>query len=313
MRACPYTHCPFLSKEDISGFECSDRIIIPRHVYVEHNLEETPRPLILCISNSMNDMVIGALHNLHEANNETIYMPTWMYVRLRTTSHLALSVAIKRNCNVITVRPHNRDFLDIDDWNTKFCAAIKYYNTLTVGVTIPIPIGNDIVPITVEKLNKGNADIVYLENGELIDLEILTPLECTVIPCMSLPPPIPSPTNNYISPRFIHDIPTPTTSGTPSVARPAAPRPAAPRPPVKQTSDSRFLYSAPPGTQIYPDAFKGGGIVLGGARYDKTRKPRTLAYKAVQARLRAAAATAPAAANALVPDKIDISGVRLDM
>jgi hypothetical protein len=307
MRACPYTHCPFLSKEDISIFECSDRIIIPRQVYVEHNLEETPRPLILYISNSMNDWIVGALHNLHEVNTETIYMPTWMFVRLRTSSHLSLGIAIKVNCAVITVRPHNRDFLDIDDWNTKFCAAIKYYNTLVAGVSIPIPIDGEIVPITVEKLNKGKAEIVYLENGELIDLEILTPLECNVVPCGSLPPPIPSPTNKYISPRFVHDIPGPVT-GKPAPAAPAPPNP------VNQTS-LPYFYSGPPGARPCPNAFTGLGIMLGGAGYDKTRKPRTLAYKALQARMRAAAKAAATAvsANPLVPDKIDISGVRLDM
>ena len=290
-------------------FECSDRIILPRQLYIEYNLEETPRPLILYISNSMNDSVVGALHNLHEVNTETIYMPTWMFARLQTTSHLSLGIAIKVNCAVITVRPHNRDFLDIDDWNTKFCTAIKYYNTLTVGVSIPIPIDGGIVPITVEKLNKGKAEIVYLENGELIDLEILTPLECKVVPCGSLPPPIPSPTNKYMSPRFVHDIPAPIKAANP------APAPPAPTPkPVNQTSDSRFFYSGPPGALLYPNAFTGIGILLGGTGYDKTRKPRTLAYKALQARMRAAAKAAAAAiANPLVPDKIDISGVQLDI
>jgi hypothetical protein len=291
-------------------FECSDRIILPRQVYLDYNLEETPRPLILYITNSMNDSVVGALHNLHEVNTETIYMPTWMFARLRTTSHLSLGIAVKVNCAVITVRPHNRDFLDIDDWNTKFCAAIKYYNTLTVGVSIPIPIDGGIVPITVEKLNKGKAEIVYLENGELIDLEILTPLECKVVPCGSLPPPMLSPNNNQISPRFVHDIPGPVTM---AAHTPRAPAPA--QQPVNQTSDSRFFYSGPPGARPCPNAFTGLGIMLGGSGYDKTRKPRTLAYKALQARMRAAAkATATtASANPLVPDKIDISGVRLDM
>lgn len=288
-------------------FECSDRIIIPRQVYIEYNLEETPRPLILHISNSMNDSVIGALHNLHEVNTESVYMPSWMYMCLRTTSHLSLGIALKVNCSVITVRPHNRDFLDIDDWNTKFCAAIKYYNTLTVGIPIPVSIDGGIVPITIEKLNKGKADVVYLENGEVIDLEILTPLECKVVPCNSLPPPILSPTNKYISPRFVHDIPGPVTAAAQPPAAPAPPNP------VNQTS-LPYFYSGPPGARPCPNAFTGMGIMLGGAGYDKTRKPRTLAYKAAQARLRDAAKAAVAAtANPLVPDKIDISGVRLDM
>jgi hypothetical protein len=172
MRAIPFHHSDFLSREDIHIYECSDRIVIPTSVFTSMGFVEGP--VLLHISNAVG-YVAGTLHNTHDRNNEVIYMPTWMVHRLKSTDNLSIASAPRHVCKTISLRPHNRDLLAIQGWHLKFAAAIRSYNTLTVDTPIPLVIDNKYMFMTICALNDNKYSTYYLVNGHEIDIEVLGP------------------------------------------------------------------------------------------------------------------------------------------
>lgn len=179
MRAVPFHHCEFLSREDIHIYECSDRILIPKSVYVSMGFSEGP--ILLHISHKTGKSVSGTLHNIHDCGKDDIlYIPTWMIHTLAITENLTIACAPRHVCNKISLRPHNSDLLIVSDWHLKFAASIRSYNTLTIGTCIPLVIGNKYMFMTINALNDSKHSTYYLVSGNEIDIEILESLESTL-------------------------------------------------------------------------------------------------------------------------------------
>ena len=171
MRAAPFLHCKFIPMDEISIFECSDRILIPKSIFVSMGFGEGP--ILLNIANTVGTNVRGVLYNIHEANDDIIYMPTWMSILLSITDNLSMSSIKKFDCSRIIIRPQNAELLKIPDWNVKFSESIKYYNTLTQGYTIPVIIDDKFMYVTIDSLNDRKHETYFLTNGVEIGLEVL--------------------------------------------------------------------------------------------------------------------------------------------
>lgn len=171
--ALPFFQCKSIPYESLIQYECSDRLIIAKNIQDSQGLDHTP--CILQITNSLDISVVGTVYNIH-ADNNIIYMPTWMMATLKTTQNCTIACVPVRACTSAAIKPYNTGLFEIKDWHIKLCNGLRLYSTLTQGNTITIDI-DGAVYFTVEMLHPETSKTIYVPASGHMEIDIRASFE----------------------------------------------------------------------------------------------------------------------------------------
>ena len=174
MRVQPFSVCTIVEKEHLVSLECSDRILIPQSYLLA--LEYKQYDLLL-LTDVRGKSIHGTLFGVHECDDLTVYVPTWMFCQLDVPSHITVSHAPKRTCRMIQVKPHLLAFSKRSDYITKLNLALMNYGSLTQFTKIPLHVDNEIQYVTIELMFPEKYKTCFIYNCGSIQLQTLPPLE----------------------------------------------------------------------------------------------------------------------------------------
>lgn len=193
----PIFYLEHLTDEEITTYECSDRIWLPKREF-EKQLEQTQPGIvsIIKLTNAVEQSVVGSPYSRHYNTSEnTIYVPSWMYKCLDgDTTEITLTRVEPGLCTKLTVQPYTSEHLRCDDPLEALRDAFEKYTCIQSGTTIPLLIGNSTVQVDINLTEPLNDVPLCIRNGTL-DLELLRPLDYPATPPMTPRPstPIPPP------------------------------------------------------------------------------------------------------------------------
>lgn len=177
MRVCPYFACKYVTTDaERIQFECSDQFFIPKTLLDTLKLT-TDVPAFLTLRNTLRQTITGTVRNMYDDDgvNDTIYVPTWMFMTLSDPSGITISACERHPCTKIKFRPHTSDFTSIPDWDAKLAKALRNYGSLTQNTTIPIQIDGAIVHMTVDALAPMKYKTCVMLNDSCVDIEFVQP------------------------------------------------------------------------------------------------------------------------------------------
>lgn len=173
MRVCPFYECVSISKKDLQVYECSDRILLCRAFFQRASFPLGP--LLLRISNALQQSVVGTVNDLHD-DEDIVYAPQWMIHSLQLLSNVTLSVVPQRPCTTIVLKPfHAGAFLEAQ-WPAVLSSALRNYNTLTKGAILPLDISG-IEFVKVEALVPIEYNTVFMRMQETVEISVRVSVE----------------------------------------------------------------------------------------------------------------------------------------
>jgi len=173
MKVCPFYECSSLSKADLQVYECSDRILLCRAFFQRASFPLGP--LLLRISNALQNSVVGAVKDLHD-DEDIVYVPQWMIHSLQLLSNVTLSTVPQRPCTSIVLRPFHKGAFSEAEWPTVLSAALRNYNTLTKGAVLPLDISG-IEFVKVEALVPVEYNTVFMRMQESVQIAVRASVE----------------------------------------------------------------------------------------------------------------------------------------
>lgn len=179
MRVQPFSVCSIVEKNYLISLECSDRILIPRSF--QQALEYKQYDLLL-LTDVRGKSIHGTLFGVHECDDLTLYVPTWLFHQLDVPSHITVSQAPKRVCRMIQVKPHLVAFSKRPDYIAKLNAALMNYGSLTQFTKIPLQVDSEIQYATIELIFPEKNKTCFIHNCGSIQLQTLPPLETEEAP-----------------------------------------------------------------------------------------------------------------------------------
>lgn len=174
MRLQPLSVCRIVEPSQLIGLECSDHILIPRTF--QQALEYKQYDLLL-LTDVRGKSIHATLFGVHECDDLTLYVPTWMFLQIEIPSHITVSQAPKRTCSSIQVKPHLAAFSKRPDYIQKLNAALMNYGSLTQFTKIPLHIDDEIQFVTIELMFPEKYKTCFLWNCGTVQLQTLSPLE----------------------------------------------------------------------------------------------------------------------------------------
>ena len=175
MRAKSFAECSEIPPEQMSTYECSDRILACKAQFNRMGFSEETKSMLLHISNTIGKSVIGMVHSFHN-DEDVLYLPSWMIHTLQVTSHLSIASVIQRAATKIILKPMNSGLYELADWCYKLNSSLRNYNTLTKGDVIALHI-DGIQFFRVEMLYPIQYMTVYLRLQDTIELSIVSSVE----------------------------------------------------------------------------------------------------------------------------------------
>jgi hypothetical protein len=175
MRVHPYTHASFLKGYEISDFEYSDRLLLPKSLFEGFECK-AGKTTLLSITNSIGQSVTGTVYGAHE-NQYIIYVPSWMYYSIDLTDNVVCSLLEQCICSKMTIRPHHDKFIETKDWTIQLGKALERYTSITEGSIIPLCIEGIVQKFTIVVLYPYKHKTCILQNGDVLDINILKSLE----------------------------------------------------------------------------------------------------------------------------------------
>ena len=168
MKVRPFYECASIKKEDLQDYECSDSILLCRAFFQRASFPLGP--LLLRISNALQNSVVGAVKDLHD-DEDIVYAPQWMIHSLQLLSNVTLSTVPQRPCTAIVLKPfHEGAFLEAE-WPTVLSVALRNYNTLSKGAILPLDISG-IEFVKVEALVPVEYNTVFLRMQEAVQITV---------------------------------------------------------------------------------------------------------------------------------------------
>ena len=175
MRVHPYTQATFLTGREMSEFENSDRILLPKGLFEGFECAKG-KIILLSISNNIGQSIAGTVYGAHEYQH-VIYVPSWMYYSMDVTDNIVFSLIEQCVCSKISIRPHHNTFIETKDWTIKLGKSLERYTSITEGSIIPLIIDDIVQKFTIVSLYPYNHKTCILQNGDTIDTNILKSLE----------------------------------------------------------------------------------------------------------------------------------------
>ena len=175
MRARSFAEYSDMLPEQLSTYECSDRILVCKTQFERMGFSEGGKVMLLHISNQLGKSVVGMVHEFHK-EEDILYLPSWMIHTLQATSNLSIASVIQRACTKIILKPMNSGLYDVPDWCYKLNSSLRNYNTMTKGDTIALDI-DGLQLFRVEMLYPIQYTTVYLRLQEAIELSLVSSLE----------------------------------------------------------------------------------------------------------------------------------------
>lgn len=179
MKALPVFLCPYVKREDLADYECSDRLVIGKKALVPYH--RPGAPIYLTFRNRLGKTVSGTVFQQIE-EPDVVYVPTWMYQHLQITTNLIFFKTPTKPCTSITVRPQTNELFRLEGYIQKVGNALQKYNTISKGAKICLQLDDPayvwidaIAPdycTTVELLNDTSIDIVLMESVEVQERKV---------------------------------------------------------------------------------------------------------------------------------------------
>lgn len=190
MRILPLYYLDTLSDEQITMYECSDKLWFSTRTFERLVTDGEPGVVtILKLTNGVDQSVVGAMHAVHTDDDEIIYAPRWVCEALEY-DHDNITIARFQAslCMGLTLQPHTSDHITAPDPQELLRDAFEHYSCLTRGQTLTLWIQHPephAFEVTVADLQGG--DTVCIRDCEL-ELELLRPLDMPLTPPPSPPP-----------------------------------------------------------------------------------------------------------------------------
>ena len=173
MKAQPFSVFPLLTPEQRIDYECSDRILLPKDYF--DALEFQMNDMVL-LSNDQGECVYGTIRGTYVADDNVLYMPSWMFYRLSTVEPIHISICLKSKCTAIQIRPENSPAYARPDYLEQLNNAIVLYHSLMVGVKIPINLNGSIEYITIEEFLPSVLKYAHVYDAGAIHIVLLGPM-----------------------------------------------------------------------------------------------------------------------------------------
>ena len=175
MRVYPYTQASFLTGQEMYEFECSDRLLLPKLLFEGFECA-AGKTILLSISNSIGQTIAGTIYGTH-VEQDIIYVPSWMYYYIDITDNVLYSTIEQCVCSKLSIRPHHNNFIAVKNWTIELGKALERYTSITEGAIIPLIINGIVQKFTIVGLYPYNHKTCILQNGNIIDVNILKSLE----------------------------------------------------------------------------------------------------------------------------------------
>lgn len=179
MRIQPIVCFPEIDNAAIVFFECSDRFLFPK-TYFE-GLGYTPHTLVT-IANVRRQEIIGAIFGVHEFDDVTIYVPSWLFSKMDIHENVEIGSITKKKCHVIQIKPHNSAFVRNPDFLKLVQLGLTQYFSLTQNTRIPLKVNDSIEYITIALMLPEQNKTCFIYNSGNVSLQILDPLETEEAP-----------------------------------------------------------------------------------------------------------------------------------
>jgi hypothetical protein len=184
MKLLPLMYLDILDDTAIRQHSCSDRIWLPRTSF-EHWIHPTEAGTVtlLELQNRLGQSIIGCVFGVHHGDNETIYVPKWMYDTLDfDTEHIELTRATPSLCTGLILQPHTSDHIRATEPQEFLRDGFEQYSVLYPGQHIDLWVGDDrVVTCTIIQLQPMNDQTLAIRNCELV-LDLLPPLDLPIPP-----------------------------------------------------------------------------------------------------------------------------------
>jgi hypothetical protein len=186
MKVLPLIYIEHFTEDEILKHECSDRIWLSRHEFESRLRDAEPGVAnMIELRNGVDQHVIGCIFGVHHGDNNTIYVPQWMYDELQLEDeHVTITPAHPGLCTGIMIQPHSSEHVHAEDPQEMLREAFEQYSCLIPETTIPLWIESlqKQVHVTVMEVRPHTGEVRSIRNAE-IELELMRPLD------MPLPPP----------------------------------------------------------------------------------------------------------------------------
>ena len=179
MRIQPIICFPEIDKEAILSFECSDRFLFPK-TYFE-GLEFVPHTLVN-IANVRKQQIIGAIFGIHEFDDTTIYVPTWLFSQMDVCENVFVGSMTKKKCSMIQVKPHNDAFRRNPEFLKLIQMGMSQYFSLTQNTRIPLKVDDRIEYVTIVLMFPEQNKTCFIYNSGGVSIQIMESLELEEAP-----------------------------------------------------------------------------------------------------------------------------------
>jgi hypothetical protein len=179
MRVQPLTACSIVKPEHLQKLECSDRIILPKAF--QQALEYKQFDLLL-LTDIRKKQVHGTVFGVQDTDDLTLYIPTWMCMKLDVMENITVSQAPRRACRQIQIKPHTLRFAKDVEFVKKLNAALLNYGSLTQFTTIPLDVEGEVCFVSVECLFPESVKTCFLHDCGSVQLQTLPALESEEAP-----------------------------------------------------------------------------------------------------------------------------------
>jgi len=175
MKVVPFPFCPTVPPTELIHYECSDRLLVPTGLFESYSLPY----ILLHLSNSKGETLSGCVHGKHDAGDDVIFVPSWMFYRLTVSTDIVVTSLKLVRCRHIQLKPPTDAFFKRAGAMSMLNAALLNYKTLTRFTRILIPMGSGAPPefVAIELLHPESCATVFTYNVGDVGLSILPSVE----------------------------------------------------------------------------------------------------------------------------------------
>ena len=179
MRVQPFTSFTSIKSEELLDYECSDRIVLPRSF--KDGLEYEIDDLLLLI-NHRKQTIHGTVFQIHDVDDTTLYIPTWMFAKFDIIENIIISQAPKKTCRAIQIKPHSSAFVKNNNCVFLINRAIIKYGSLTQFTRIPLHIDGMVQYVSIDLLFPEQNKTCFVHNCGAVQLQIIDSYETEAEP-----------------------------------------------------------------------------------------------------------------------------------
>lgn len=188
MKVLPLCYLGQLSETDLARHECSDRIWVHHRRFEEFMTSgDAGVAAIVRLSNRVDQSVPALIYAAHYAEEDTLYVPTWMLSELVHDTEDVRCARISPSLGTqIMLLPHTSDhLLGEEDAETVLRDGFEQYTCLVKGMDYAIWLGDRAFNVTLMDVAPAGQEVICIR-GNPLELELLAPLDRPATPA---PPP----------------------------------------------------------------------------------------------------------------------------